>query len=82
MIKLQKYFNDAPEKPATFVNYNAIKHIMKHNIKVGFGIKEYIPVLRGNTYVLPTRLLPTAFYTEGHFSRATLAQIQKFWRQF
>ena len=78
----QKYFNDAPGKPATFINYNAIKHIMKHNVKIGFGIKEYIPVLRGNTYVLPTRLLPTAFFTEGHFSRATLAQIQKFWRQF
>lgn len=78
----QKYFNDAPDKPLPIINYNTIKHIMKHNVKIGFGIKEYIPVLRGTTVNLPVRLWPTAFMTEGHFSKATLAQIQKFWRQF
>lgn len=78
----QKHFNDSPEKPAQIINYKALKHILKHYVKIKFGIKMYIPVLRGQTYVLPTRLLPTAFYTEGHFSKATLAQIHKFWRQF
>ena len=78
----QKCFNDAPEKPYGFINWKTLNHIMKHNTKIAFGIKMYIPVLRGKSYVLPTRLLPTAFYTEGHFSRATLMQIQKFWRQF
>ena len=42
----------------------------------------YIPTLRQQTYIIPTRLLGTAFYTEGNFSKATLAQIRKFWRQF
>lgn len=78
----KKHFNDAPNKPAGFINYKALKHIMRSNTKIGFGIKMYIPVLRGTSYVLPTRLLPTAFYTEGHFSKATLAQIQKYWRQY
>lgn len=78
----QKHFNDATDKPAGFINYKALKHIMRSNTKIGFGIKMYIPVLRGKSYVLPTRLLPTAFYTEGHFSKATLAQIQKYWRQY
>ena len=78
----QKHFNDSPDKPAGFINYKALKHIMRSNTKIGFGIKMYIPVLRGKSYVLPTRLLPTAFYTEGHFSKATLAQIQKYWRQY
>ena len=55
---------------------------MRHNLKLAFGIKMYIPVLRGNSFVLPTRLMSTAFYTEGHFSKATLQQIFKFWRQF
>jgi hypothetical protein len=55
---------------------------MKSNAKIAFDIKMYIPVLRGSSYVLPTRLLPTAFYTEGHFSKATLAQIFSFWRKF
>ena len=78
----QKSFNDPQHKPAGFINYKALKHLLKRNAKIAFGIKMYIPVLRGKSYVLPTRLLPTAFYTEGHFSNATLAQIQKFWRQY
>lgn len=78
----QKHFNDAPNKPSGFINYKSLKHILKHNTKIAFGIKMYIPVLRGNSYVLPTRLLPTAFYTEGHFSKATLAQVQTYWRQY
>lgn len=78
----QKSFNDPQHKPAGFINYKALKHLLKRNTKIAFGIKMYIPVLRGKSYVLPTRLLPTAFYTEGHFSKATLAQIQKFWRQY
>ena len=78
----KKNFNSPQHKPAGFINYNALKHLMKRNAKIAFGLKMYIPVLRGKSYVLPTRLLPTAFYTEGHFSKATLAQIQKFWRQY
>lgn len=78
----QKYFNDAPNKPAGFINYNALKHMLKHNTKIAFGVRMYIPVLRGQSYVLPTRLWPTSFFTEGHFAKSTLAQIQKFWRQF
>jgi len=78
----KKYFNDAPTKPAPFISWNALKHIMKANTHLAFGIKMYIPVLRGKTYVLPTRLLPTACMTEGHFSKATLSQIQRFWREF
>jgi len=78
----QKCFNDPPEKPSGFINYNALKHILKRNTKIAFGIKMYIPVLRGKSFVLPTRLIPTACQTEGHFSKATLYQIRKFWRQF
>lgn len=77
-----KFFNDISKKPNTFISWNALKHIMKKNDKLAFGIKMYIPVLRSSSYVLPTKMLPTAFYTEGHFSKATLAQIFSFWRQF
>ena len=77
-----KNFNDVTGKPNTFISYKQLKHLMRTNLKIAFGIKMYIPTLRGNTYVLPTRLLPTACYTEGHFSKATLAQIFHFWRQF
>lgn len=78
----EKYFNEASKKPNMFISYKKLKALMRRNSKIAFGVKMYIPVLRGITYNIPARLLSTAFYTEGHFSKATLQQIFKFWRQF
>ena len=78
----KKNFNEVQHKPNMMIDYHTLKHIMRHNLHLAFGIKQYIPVLRGNSHVIPTRLFSTAFYTEGHFSRATLQQIFRFWRQF
>ena len=75
-------FNDPQHKPSKFISYQRLKAIMNKNMKLAFGIKMYIPVLRGATFQVPTRLLSTGYYTEGHFSKATMAQIYKFWRRF
>lgn len=75
-------FNEAQHKPFPMINYKALSRLCKRNAKIGFCIKMYVPMLRANTYVLPTRLLPTAFYTEGHFSKATLKEVQTFWRRY
>lgn len=77
-----KNFNEVTGKPNTFISYDRLKHLMKANLKIAFGIKMYIPVLRQASWLIPTRLLSTAMYTEGHFSKATLQQIFHFWRQF
>lgn len=77
-----KNFNEVTGKPNTWISYSAVKHLMKSGTKLGFGVRMYIPVLRGPSYLLPTRLVPTACYTEGHFSKATLQQIFHFWRKF
>ncbi len=77
-----KNFNEVTGKPNTFISYDRLKHLMKANLKIAFGIKMYIPVLRQASWLIPTRLLSTAIYTEGHFSKATLQQIFRFWRQF
>lgn len=77
-----KYFNEASDKPNTFISYNTLMRIINRNKHLAFGIKMYIPVLRGTSYVIPTKLLSTAYFTEGNFSKATLQQIFKFWRQF
>lgn len=77
-----KNFNDVTGKPNTFISYKQLKHLMRNNLKIAFGIKMYIPVLRQASWVIPTRLLSTAMYTEGHFSKASLQQIFHFWRQF
>lgn len=77
-----KNFNEVSGKPNMMISYDALMRLCKRNAKIGFGIRMYIPVLRGTTYVIPPRLWSTAFYTEGRFSKATLVQIQRFWRQF
>ena len=77
-----KNFNDITGKPNTFISYDRLKHLMRTNLKIAFGIKMYIPVLRQASWVIPTRLLSTAIFTEGHFSKASLQQIFHFWRQF
>jgi hypothetical protein len=64
------------------MDYRTLKHIISSDAKIAFGVKEYVPSLRGITYVMPTKLLPIAFYTEGRFSRATIRQVQQFWRGF
>lgn len=76
-----KNFNKIDGKPATFISYKALKALLNRHNKIKFGVKMYIPVLRSRSFVIPTRMLPTAFYTEGHFSKATLAQIRTFWRK-
>jgi hypothetical protein len=76
-----KNFNDPNGKPNMMVSWETLKKILRSNVHLAFGVKMYVPSLRAHTYIIPTRLLATAFYTEGHFSKATLAQIRKFWRQ-
>lgn len=76
-----KYFNTPSEKPTPFITYKALKAINR-NKKIAFALKMYVPVNRGKTFVVPTRLLPTCYYTEGHFSKATMQQIFRFWRSF
>jgi hypothetical protein len=78
----EKNFNSPSEKPNTLIDYKTLKHILQRDSKIAFAVKEYVPSLRGLTYVIPTKMLPIAFYTEGHFSQATIKQVHHFWRQF
>lgn len=78
----EKCFNSPTHKPNALMDYRTLKHIISSDAKIAFGVKEYVPSLRGITYVMPTKLLPIAFYTEGRFSRATIRQVQQFWRGF
>lgn len=77
-----KYFNTPSSKPNTFISYKKLMYLINRNKHLAFGIKMYIPVLRGISYVIPTKLLPTVYYTEGNFSKATRQKIFSFWRKF
>ena len=76
----EKYFNESPNKPNKYINYDVLKRMLKKQ-KIGFGLRMYIPVLRKQTYVLPTKMIPTGCFTEGHFNGATLASIRAYWRK-
>lgn len=75
-----KYFNDQPHKANTFINYNLLKRMLR-NQKISFGLRMYVPSLRGTTWTLPTKMVPIAAMTEGHFNGATFANVQRFWRR-
>ena len=76
-----KYFNEVPKRPNKMVNYNVLRKMLSR-YGIEFGLRMYIPMLRSKTYILPTRLVPTAAYTEGHFNGATLGAIRKYWSKF
>lgn len=78
----QHNFNFTFGRANQIMSYEAVKHIMKSNYHLNFGIKEYIPSLRGKTYLLPARLFSTAAMTEGRFSKATINQVMTYWRRF
>lgn len=75
-----QYFNEVPTRPSKVIDYHRLKKMLD-KYGIGFGLRMYIPILRGKTYILPTRMVPTMAFTEGHFNGATLAQIQKYWRK-
>lgn len=77
----KKYFNEVPKRPNKFVDYNVLKKMLKR-YGIDFGLRMYVPMLRAKTYILPTRLIPTAAYTEGHFNGATLGLIRRYWSKF
>lgn len=78
----EKNFNDPSIKPNTHVSWQALKAICSKSEKLAFGVRMYIPVLRSPAWIIPPRLFSTAYMTEGHFSKATMKQIFKFWRKF
>ena len=76
-----KYFNEIPKRPNKMVDYRVLKGALKR-YGIDFGLRMYVPMLRAKTYILPTRLIPTAAYTEGHFNGATLGLIRRYWTKF
>lgn len=74
-------FNDPIHKVNHYINWPVLKRLCK-KYKIGFAVKMYIPMLRRNTHIIPTRLLPTAIYTEGHFAKDVLTNIMTYWRHY
>lgn len=78
----EKNFNEPSKKPNMAISYNSVKAICSKSDKLAFGLRMYVPILRSYAWLIPPRLFATAYMTEGHFSKATLSQVFKFWRNF
>lgn len=74
-------FNEPIHKVNKYINWSVLKRLCK-KYKIEFAIRMYIPMLRRNTHIIPVRLWPTAFFTEGHFSKDTLVNIMTYWRHW
>lgn len=77
----QLQFNEEVHKVNRYINWPVLKRLCK-KYKIGFAVKMYVPMLRRNTHIIPTRLWPTVLYTEGHFSKDTLQNIMTYWRHY
>lgn len=77
----QMQFNEPIHKVNHYINWPVLKRLCK-KYKIGFAVKMYIPMLRRNTHIIPTRLLPTAIHTEGHFAKDVLTNIMTYWRHY
>lgn len=78
----ERNFNNVEHRPNVVLDWKTVKGLIGNNAHIAFGVKQYIPFLRDNTRVIPARLLSTAFFTEGNFSKSTMQQIFRFWRQY
>lgn len=77
----QLQFNEPVHKVNRYINWPVLKRLCK-KYKIGFAVKMYVPMLRRNTHIIPTRLWATAIYSEGHFAKETLQNIMTFWRHY
>ena len=77
----QLQFNDPVHKVNRYINWPVLKRLC-NKYKIGFAVRMYIPMLRHQTHVIPTRLVPTAIYSEGHFAKDTLVNIMTYWRHW
>lgn len=77
----QLQFNEVQHKVNKYINWPVLKRLCK-KYKIGFMVHMYIPMLRKNTHIIPVRLWPTAFFSEGHFSKDSLSNIMTYWRHF
>lgn len=78
----QKYqFNEPGHRVNKYINWPVLKRLCR-KYKIEFSVKMYVPMLRRNTHIIPVRLWPTAFFSEGHFNKETLSNIMTYWRHW
>ena len=75
-----KYFKTGTTKAIDAFDYSYLVSALK-KANLDFGIREYIPQLIGDTWLVPPNQWQVAVFTEGWFKKQTRAAIMKFWRK-
>lgn len=69
-----KYFKSGLSKDIDAFDYQYLmEELNRHNL--AFAVREYIPSLIGDTYIIPPEHWATAMFTEGWFKKDTRAHI-------
>ena len=75
-----KYFTTGTTREIDAFDYAYLVSNLK-KAQLDFGIREYIPQLIGDTWLVPPNQWQVAVFTEGWFKKQTRAAIMKFWRK-
>jgi hypothetical protein len=76
----RKYFESGvPHELDGFDYHFLTDELARHNLS--FAVREYIPALIGDTYIVPPQLWPTAMMTEGWFKKETRAAIMQYFKK-
>jgi hypothetical protein len=76
----KKYFETGLVKELDTFDYTFLtEELERHNLS--FAVRQYIPKLIGDTYIVPPKMWPTALMTEGWFKKETRAVIMGYFKQ-
>lgn len=74
-----KYFTTGTTREIDAFDYSYLMFALKRE-GLDFGVREYIPMLIGDTWLIPPNQWQVAVFTEGWFKKQTRAMIMKYWR--
>jgi hypothetical protein len=76
----KKYFETGLVKELDTFDYTFLtEELERHNLS--FAVRQYIPKLIGDTYIVPPKMWSTALMTEGWFKKETRAAIMNFFKK-
>jgi len=75
----RKYFETGVTRDLDAFDYSYLTdELSKHHL--AFAVREYIPNLIGDTYIVPPKMWPVAMFTEGWFKKETRATIMAYFK--
>ena len=75
----RKYFETGVSRDLDAFDYSYLTdELSRHHL--AFAVREYIPSLIGDTYIVPPKMWPVAMFTEGWFKKETRKTIMAYFK--